>query len=222
MTPPSSSPSVERGRSATRPDGERSRERILDAAEQLLTEGGYAGTGIAAISRASGLPASSIYWFFQGKQDLAAAVVERAADRWHEELALAVEAPRPPAEQMGAFLSAGVDLMAGETPLFLRLYLLLALECSDRDPDLLERLRVTRERSRLLFGEALKSLVAEAVSDDADSLAEELSHLFMALAQGAVIGHHLDPDRVQLECLAEDLPVAMRAIAEHRARKETP
>jgi AcrR family transcriptional regulator len=222
MTPPSPNPSVERVRSATRPDGERSRERILDAAEQLLTERGYAGTGIAAISRASGLPASSIYWFFQGKQDLAAAVVERAADRWLEALTPAATASRPPAEQMEAFLSTGFDLMGGETALFVRLYLLLALECSDRDPALLERLRVTRERSRLRFAEALGGLVAEVVPNDPGPLADELSVLFMALVQGALLGHHLDPDHIELEGLAQDLPVAMRAIAEHRARKETP
>ena len=70
------------GRAAARLDGERSRERILDAAERLLSERGFSGTGIAAISRESGLPASSIYWFFSNKEDLTAAVIERSADRW--------------------------------------------------------------------------------------------------------------------------------------------
>ena len=69
-------------RAASRLDGERSRERILDAAERLLAERGFSGRGIAAISRESVLPASSLYWFFTSKQDLAIAVIERAADRW--------------------------------------------------------------------------------------------------------------------------------------------
>src|SRR5262245_65267756 len=59
-----------------------SRERILDAAERLVAERGYTAASISLISKASGLPASSIYWYFGSKEGLLAAVVERAARRW--------------------------------------------------------------------------------------------------------------------------------------------
>ena len=50
-----------------RVDGEASRRRILDAATEIAAERGYEGTGIAAVSAKSGLPASSIYWHFTDK-----------------------------------------------------------------------------------------------------------------------------------------------------------
>ena len=59
-----------------------SRERILDGAEKLLAERGYAAASIALIAKTSGLPASSIYWHFDSKENLLAAVVERGARRW--------------------------------------------------------------------------------------------------------------------------------------------
>ena len=94
-----SNPRAAPGRAAARLDGERSRERILDAAERLLAERGFSGTGIAAISRESGLPASSIYWFFSNKEDLTAAVIERPSRRDSRVLAHGVPSP---AEESGS------------------------------------------------------------------------------------------------------------------------
>src|SRR3712207_7163102 len=44
------------------------------AAAEIAAEHGYAGTTIARITERSGLPASSVYWFFEDKDDLLAAV----------------------------------------------------------------------------------------------------------------------------------------------------
>src|SRR4051812_15936614 len=56
--------------------GERSRREILDAASELLARQGYAGTSISQLSKACGLPVSSIYWHFNSKEGVLAAVVE--------------------------------------------------------------------------------------------------------------------------------------------------
>src|SRR6478752_9973768 len=65
-----------------RVDGEASRARILDAATAIAAERGYEGTSIGAVSAKCGLPASSIYWHFQDKDDLIAAVIERSFSTW--------------------------------------------------------------------------------------------------------------------------------------------
>ncbi|WP_291475469.1 TetR/AcrR family transcriptional regulator [Corynebacterium sp.] len=70
-----------RGRRA---DGERSRQKILDAAAEIGAERGYDGTSIAEISRRCGLPASSIYWHFKDKDDLMATVIEDSFDAWNQ------------------------------------------------------------------------------------------------------------------------------------------
>ena len=66
---------------ARQEQGAQSRQRILDAAERLVGERGYTAASMSLISRASGLPASSIYWHFGSEEELPAAVVEVAVGR---------------------------------------------------------------------------------------------------------------------------------------------
>ncbi|HEX5595201.1 MAG TPA: TetR/AcrR family transcriptional regulator [Micromonosporaceae bacterium] len=56
--------------------GEASLRRILDATLQLVSQYGYDDTTIARITKATQLPASSIYWYFENKDDLIAAALE--------------------------------------------------------------------------------------------------------------------------------------------------
>jgi AcrR family transcriptional regulator len=55
--------------------GER-RERILDAATEVLAERGYAGASMTAIARRAGVVASVIYDHFDSKADLVVALLE--------------------------------------------------------------------------------------------------------------------------------------------------
>lgn len=206
------------GRAAARLDGERSRTRILDAAERLLAERGYSGTGISAISRESGLPASSIYWFFSNKDDLTAAVVERAADRWLD----ALEEGHDAGEDSGVrgFFRRALEQAGSRLPDFGRLLVLLSLERGESDPALRERLARVRDRARDRVSAAIAtSLAARGLLDG--GVAQELSYLAMSLAEGALIGHHMDPDGIALVRLAEDLEVAVLAIAELRRGEKT-
>jgi len=56
-------------------------ERILDAAEELLLRDGYDATTMAAIARGAGVASNAVYWYFPGKDDLLAAVLERRLER---------------------------------------------------------------------------------------------------------------------------------------------
>ncbi len=207
------------GRAATRPDGARSRARILDAAEQLLAERGYAGTGISAISRASGLPASSIYWFFQNKQDLTAAVIERSAEAWLDDLGKA-DLEGQPGSPLARLFGFAMDKSGATLPVFGRLAILLALELGDRDPDTLERLRKLRRRGNELVGDALEGALADLGPDLAARFGKELAPLATAFAEGGLLVAQFD-DGVDPNRLGEDIEVALRAIALHRAQQET-
>jgi AcrR family transcriptional regulator len=55
--------------------------RILDAAEELLLRDGYDATTMAAIARAAGVANNAVYWYFPGKDDLLAAVLERRLEQ---------------------------------------------------------------------------------------------------------------------------------------------
>lgn len=63
--------------------GERTRERIVEAAAALLERQGAVGTGINQILEESGAPRGSLYFHFPGgKEELTCAALSMAAERW--------------------------------------------------------------------------------------------------------------------------------------------
>lgn len=65
--------------------GERTRQRLVDAAGALMRRRGYHGVGLGDILGASGAPRGSLYFHFPGgKQELAAAAIEAEGERWRE------------------------------------------------------------------------------------------------------------------------------------------
>jgi AcrR family transcriptional regulator len=210
------------GRAAARLDGERSRQRILDAAERLLAERGFSGTGIAAISRESGLPASSIYWFFSSKEDLTAAVIERAADRWVDGFSESDAAPVEGDIDLRHFLEQALAQSGSRLPDFVRLHMLLGLEGGQPRSDLLERLHRVRERARRLVAAAIARSLASRHGAAATAVAEEVSLLAMALANGALLFRHMEPAGIDVGRLAPDLEAAILALAEQRIAERKP
>lgn len=62
----------------TKTKGERTSERILDVAETLFATSGYDGASLRAICREAGIQQPGIYNHFNSKQQLYAAVLDRA------------------------------------------------------------------------------------------------------------------------------------------------
>ena len=58
--------------------GEASLQRILQSTVQLVGRYGFDNTTIARIVKATDRPASSIYWFFENKDELIAAALENS------------------------------------------------------------------------------------------------------------------------------------------------
>ncbi|MGP4114363.1 TetR/AcrR family transcriptional regulator [Streptomyces sp. 4N509B] len=59
--------------------GERTRARMIDATRDLVEGGGYFGTGLAQVLKASGAPRGSLYFHFPGgKDELVAESLTRA------------------------------------------------------------------------------------------------------------------------------------------------
>src|SRR6478736_10190205 len=52
------------------------RTRLLDAAQRLFHDKGYASTSVADVLHAAGANSGSLYHFFPGKQDLLLAVLD--------------------------------------------------------------------------------------------------------------------------------------------------
>ena len=75
MTAPTASPAIPVAR--PRSKGERTRERILDAAEALFAERGYEGATLRDVAARVKLRNPSLYNHFESKESLYAAVLER-------------------------------------------------------------------------------------------------------------------------------------------------
>ena len=61
------------------PENERA---ILDAVLSLAVAAGYEGTTMAEVARVSGLPIGSVYWHFENKEHLFAALIDYCFEFW--------------------------------------------------------------------------------------------------------------------------------------------
>ncbi len=68
----------------TKVEVERTREKLLDAAELVFSSQGYAAAKLEDIAETAGLTRGAIYWHFSGKPDLLDAVVGRAWFPWDQ------------------------------------------------------------------------------------------------------------------------------------------
>ena len=200
-------------RSPTRREqlGIESRRKIVDAAAALMAERGFAGTSIAAVSRRSGLPSGSIYWHFESKEDLLAAVVEEGARRWFDALPRRDDLPASPVEAVEALLDAAARSLE-ESPEFLRLLLLIAMERAEVDEASLAVIRRVRALARDRLREMMAALLA-AFGRRGTELAPQFAALALCVADGAFVAHHIDPDETDIRALFELLRRALTALA---------
>lgn len=173
--------------------GAASRAAILDAATDLFSTRGYAGTGISAIASQAGVHSGSIYHAFGSKQGLLDAVMTTVADR-----AFAAITP----------LTNDTDAAVGERlrqtaqtliadPVFLRLFLLLALE--KVDDDVRRVVETVRSRARAAVTAALRPVVDD-LDDDLRTIALDVSgRIALILLDGVFVSHQLDSEHADLD-----------------------
>jgi AcrR family transcriptional regulator len=186
--------SPQRARRKIRAHGEESRQRILDAAARIAGERGYDGTSVALVSERSGLPASSIYWHFENKDQLLAAVIERSFHRYLEHMRAWVP-PREGASREELF-EAAIQRTAHaltEAPYFLRLGLMLTLERRPEEASARRMFLQVREQAY----EAIVTFYEASFPGMLDSSdVRALATLTMAAADGLFIAHEVNPTRV--------------------------
>ena len=124
--------------------GEASLQRILQSTVQLVGRYGFDNTTIARIVKATDRPASSIYWFFENKDELIAAALESSYSKqapsrrpWEE-----FSPTRPLLDQLREELEPELRASESEDPL--RLGIMLALEGSAADSKVQEPFRRRR------------------------------------------------------------------------------
>jgi TetR/AcrR family transcriptional regulator, regulator of biofilm formation and stress response len=164
----------------TRPRGTARREALLDAVLRVVAEAGVDAVTHRRVAEAAGLPLASTTYWFESKEQMLTAALERAADRDIERLnAFLGETPERAADPLGLAVRAilGPNEDSGQTRTLLATYTLM-LEAA-RQP----ALREVTTRWTEAYMEALPPLLAAAGSRHGRSDAE----LLLAAADGLLI-----------------------------------
>lgn len=105
-------------------DDERdTRTRILDAAEVAFADGGLAGARVAAIAAAADVNKAMLYYYFDNKEALYAAVVSRVFEQVVEVArGVGADVHDPPSVALSAFMDGYAEVI-GDHPHFVRVLL---------------------------------------------------------------------------------------------------
>jgi AcrR family transcriptional regulator len=192
--------------------GAESRDRILDAAVEIIFENGYSATSMAALRARSSLTASSIYWHFGSKDGVVAAVVERESERYFAELPHWEDTEGPDVLTRFTTYMEAVGAAAIEEPRFFRVLVTLAMEPADISEQTIESIRKVRQGGLEFLLGPVGDVVA-AVGSTKDPV--EIATFCFAVLEGSAIGRRVDPDHISIPVVYRQ--VAQAAIALARA-----
>jgi AcrR family transcriptional regulator len=188
--------------------GTRSREVVLDAAERVMAEQGYAGASINAIVKEAGIPISSVYHYFGSKDGVLLAVMERGAGRFFADLPDVDERLGTAEEHLSTMIQALVAAL-DEHPDFLRLVVVMAAQPPAGEAARAQEV-VTRVRDMAL--RRLRKHLALAFDlDPRGKTIGRLARFSLAVIDGAFIAQQADP-HVKLANLTEHMPAALVAM----------
>jgi len=195
--------------------GEDTRERLLNAAEQLFAEHGVSGTTLRALTKAANVNLAAVHYHFGGKEGLLDAVVERRATpmnqerlRELDELERSAGEGTPAVEDiLSAFFLPGLRTFEREEPETIDLLTRLSARITCEPPEAIEALvrkhfGMVMRRFVEALQRALGELRKEVVDDRFRFVIGTLSHVFSGTFDLDVIpGHPVcdssDEERIQ-------------------------
>ena len=209
-------------------DGTATRERILDAAQRLVLERGFAATSVDAVLAAAPATKGAFFHHFPSKNDLGRALLERYAaadERMLDDFMVAAEADsNDPAEQLVAFVrrfeQAAAELAPTQPGCLFVSFIYESQLAGDGDEDLIAT-SIRHWRARLLEKlEAAAERHPPAIAVDLPSLAD---HVFTTFEGGFILAramHDHNHLRAQLAHLRHYLELLFGERSE--ARRDSP
>lgn len=96
-------------------DGEQTRQKILQIAEQLFAEQGFHGTSVAEIAKAADVNKALIYYYFKDKNDIIMSLFKQIVTdlTLHVDAAVEVDSALTPAERTRHKLESELRYLAG-------------------------------------------------------------------------------------------------------------
>ena len=115
---------------------ENQRRALLDAARDLVAEGGVGALSFPALAKATGLARSSVYEYFKSRADVVEALVAHEFPAWIGEVRAAMAAEPTAERQLAAYVRRQLDLVSEP-----RHRALLALAGQELDGEARDRIR---------------------------------------------------------------------------------
>lgn len=165
------------------------RERILDAAFEVIRDDGYSGATMAKVAKKAELPVGSVYWHFENKDLLLAALIETSFERWHNQVVAQLQpAPGEAFEQHIARIFGALDTgRQYDAADFWRLGVILSVEKSVREQVARERFLKIRQRQRAEIAAWWRATIPAALIEHDPDLPDRLSGFTLALQDGNAI-----------------------------------
>jgi AcrR family transcriptional regulator len=168
------------------------REQIVEAAHQLIAQGGYRVASIAAVADRAGVATGSVYRHFPSKADLFAEVFRRASQREVDAMAEVHAGPGSVAQR----LARGVERWARRALKGRRLAWALLAEPVDPavEAERLEFRRAYRDQMATLIAEGVES--GELPEQDPELTAAALVGAIGEALVGPLAAHDTDEDQL--------------------------
>jgi AcrR family transcriptional regulator len=188
--------------SSLRPPGQ-TRERILDQAEALFADRGFAGTSVRDIAAGAGLTPASLYNHFPGKDALYRAVLERGVQPLIERMGELATSENP--AEAAAHIIEGVMSHLAEHPHLPRLVVLEAATGGEHLSELArDWIHPLMERGRAVYDhEIAKGRSPWEPNEVPLAITAWLHLVFGHFAMAPLLQEVLGRDPLSPECLAD-------------------
>lgn len=185
--------------------GLKSRELVLDAAEQVMAEDGFDAATVARVVEVSGIPMSSVYHYFRSKDGILLAVMERGNTRFLADIPDPDERVGDALGHLTGIVTSTVAALERHPP-FLRLLIVFAIQPPRSDAGEVD---AVVGRVRDLARSRLRKHLALAFDDDPRSARiQELARFALAAFDGAFVAWQADRG-ARLADLLRHLPPAL-------------
>ncbi len=162
-------------------------ELILDSAEKLFVTKGYHDTAINDIAEAADFSRTSIYQYFNSKEEIYLALLERYTDVLYERLAEAVARHEHTVDKIRAFLEE-LRTLSRLKPNFFPLYFIQRHQLEPRlSPELRARLNAKRRKVENIFRDFYQQGMERG--EVRNIRVKDASNLFFAQIAGMMLLH---------------------------------
>jgi AcrR family transcriptional regulator len=177
--------------------------KLLDAAAELISEGGYERMTMAAIGKRAGYSHGLVTARFGSKEGLLWALVDRMVNDWRTEQLLPTTRNQPSVQALHTMLDE-LGKSWRRSPARMRALYILMFEALLPVPLLHERMAELHEDLRRSVTDTItRSIADRSVSADVD--AEAVARLIVGALRGAVYQAMLDPERVSIKTALADV-----------------